>query len=259
MNTGTAKFQWWVTSTSITCLNGWDRPNRIRIQIIPRPRSWQVGSASSTTPQKSSYLSLSKAIGTMGIIRRSSLTYGFTSYGLSISCVWCTIMYEDWKSYTRTLSTETAVSNRLKGFEVPLAWRITNKAHAFPSTTKKTEFDIQAWNWSECIEFHLCSMGRRPFSITDSLLDFVDEPNDGGGKDPVGRRLRPRNSRSKLTSNFIPNCSNNKRGLLWWFWISGEKSTYKQLTVKFPESSSEMFIKRHFMNIGEWRFRKFDG
>jgi hypothetical protein len=47
-------------------------------------------------------------------------------------------------------------------------------------------------------------------------------------------------------------------GLLRRFWISAEEKAYKPLTVKFPESSSEMFIKRLFMNIGEGRFREFD-
>jgi hypothetical protein len=38
-----------------------------------------------------------------------------------------------------------------------------------------------------------------------------------------------------------------------------QENTHEQLTVKFTESSSEIFIKRLFLNIGEARFREFDG
>jgi hypothetical protein len=34
-------------------------------------------------------------------------------------------------------------------------------------------------------------------------------------------------------------------------WISAEKNIYKELTIKFLEPLSEMFIKNLFMNIGE--------
>jgi hypothetical protein len=57
----------------------------------------------------------------------------------------------------------------------------------------------------------------------------------------------------------MPNCSDNKLDLLQWFWISAKRNTCKQLTVKFTESSSEIFIKGLSMNIGERRFSEFDG
>jgi hypothetical protein len=62
-----------------------------------------------------------------------------------------------------------------------IARRRSDRIH---KQTKKIEFDIRGWCRSECIEFHLCSIGWRPLSIADSSLDFVDEPNDNGAGGP---------------------------------------------------------------------------
>jgi hypothetical protein len=126
-----------------------------------------------------------------------------------------------------------------------------DRADMFHNHTKKIEFDVRGWSRSVCIEFYLCYLGLRPLSITNSSLYFVDRlSNSGGGEDPVWWWLRPRNALSKRNSSSAPNCSDNQPDLLRWFWISAEKNAYKQLTVKFSESSSEMFIKRLFINIG---------
>jgi hypothetical protein len=172
----------------------------------------------------------------------------------------CTIIYEDWRSDVRTPWAEKAVNNRLQVLKILPAWRITDKAYMFHNQTKRIEPDIQGWCWSECVEFYLCAIGWRPLNSTYLSLDFVDEPNHsgGGGKSPVCRWLRPWNTLSKLTSNSIPNCSNNKLDLLRWLYISAEINAYHEFTIKFTESSSEMFRKRLFMNIGEGRFREFN-
>jgi hypothetical protein len=65
-------------------------------------------------------------------------------------------------------------------------WKITDKAHTFHNQTMKIEFGIRGWCWPECINFHLYSIRWRPLSITDSSLDFVDEPNDSGGRTRYG-------------------------------------------------------------------------
>jgi hypothetical protein len=90
-------------------------------------------------------------------------------------------------------------------------------------------------------------------SITDSFIDFFDEPNDSEGKGP-GVATTEAKERTLRAQTQITNwtCFDD-------FWISAEKNACKQLTVKFRESSSEMLLKRHFMNIGEGRFREFKG
>jgi hypothetical protein len=97
-----------------------------------------------------------------------------------VSDLWCTSMYEDWKSYVRIPRTKTTVKHRLKVLEIPPAWRIIYKTQMFHSQTKKTGCDIRGWRCSECIEFHLCSIGWRPLIITDSALEFFDALNDRG-------------------------------------------------------------------------------
>jgi hypothetical protein len=69
---------------------------------------------------------------------------------------------------------------------MPPAWRIIDKACTFHDQTEKIEFNILGWPWSDCVEFHLCSIGWRPLSLMDSFLDFVDEPNDSVGVDQRG-------------------------------------------------------------------------
>jgi hypothetical protein len=75
----------------------------------------------------------------------------------------------------------------------------------------------------------------------------------------VQRGLRPLDALSKVTSNSIPNRSDNTVGLATMSWISIEKDAYKQLTDKFTESSCDVFRKRFFMNTDEGRFSEFIG
>jgi hypothetical protein len=84
-------------------------------------------------------------------------------------------MFEDWRSYVRT---EAAVKDRFKVLEIPPASRITEKVRTFHNQTNKIEFDIRDWYRSESIEFRLFSMGWRLLNT----LDFVNEPNDSGGR-----------------------------------------------------------------------------
>jgi hypothetical protein len=91
-------------------------------------------------------------------------------------------------------------------------------------------------------------------------MELVNEPNNrGGGETRCGddwsQGTHPSSSpQTQYQSAHIINwtCFDN-------FGFPPRKKAYKQLTVKFPESSSEMEIKRFVIDIGEGRFREYNG
>jgi hypothetical protein len=165
------------------------------------------------------------------------------------------MIYEDWGSYERT---ETAGENRLKVLEIPLAEG--SQIRHTSSTIKSRKLNLTFWArvGRSALNSMVCSIGWRPLSMRIPFWISLTSQTMARGKDLVWQRLRPRNALSKLTSNSRPKYPDNKRDLLRWFRISAEKNIYKQLTVKFIESASEMFIKKVIQDIGEGRFREFD-
>jgi hypothetical protein len=107
--------------------------------------------------------------------------------------------------------------------------------------------------WSERVEFHMYSIGWRPLNITDLSLNFVDDPNNSGrersqcGHD-WGQGIH--SPSSLQTQNKTAQTIN---------WTFRRENIDKQLTVKFPEPSSEKFVKKLLKNIGEGRFSEFHG